>query len=61
MSASIIRFPARLSAAVWVLREGHAWLVTAGEHGWLHGDRRSAWADAIWLAENLALPIRSLS
>ena len=59
MTARIIRFPARNAAAIFVTpaREG-GWIVIAREHGWLHGDARSAFANARWLSENLALPIR---
>jgi hypothetical protein len=56
----VIRFPLRRVAAVLVVRErgGDGWLVLASDHGWLHGDRRSALQDAHWLAWNLGLPIR---
>jgi hypothetical protein len=30
-----------------------------GGHGWAHGQRESAEADARWLSENFGLPIRS--
>jgi hypothetical protein len=33
----------------------------ARDHGWLHGDRRSALEDAHWLAWNLGLPIREVA
>jgi hypothetical protein len=59
MSARLIRFPARHASCIWMLREGAAWLVLAGSHGWLHGDYHTARADAQWLARNLGLPIRS--
>ena len=61
-ASSIIRFPPRRSAAVWLMRarEG-GWLVLARGHGWLHGDRNSAIADAQWLAENYGLPIRNIA
>jgi hypothetical protein len=60
MTARVIRFPARNAAAIFVgeVPEG-GWIVIAREHGWLHGDARSAFADARWLSENLALPIRA--
>jgi hypothetical protein len=50
-SGRVIRFPGRRASAVFVsrAREG-GWLVTAGAHGWLHGDRARALADARWLA-----------
>ena len=58
MSNAIERFPMRRAACVRLLREGGAWLVLALEHGWLHGDRCAALADAQWLGRNLGLPIR---
>jgi hypothetical protein len=63
MTGAILRFPLRRAgAAVLVCREhdGAGWLVLARDHGWLHGDRRSALADAHWLRRNLGLPIREL-
>jgi hypothetical protein len=56
---NIVRFPARHTSCISVLREDAAWLVLAGPHGWLHGDDHTARADAHWLAQNLGLPIRS--
>ena len=60
--ATIIRFPSRRSAAVWLLpaHEG-GWLVVARGHGSLHGDQTTAREDAQWLAQNLDLPIREYS
>ena len=55
-SGRLVHFPAR---CVWTLGEDAAWLVRAGDHGWLHGDYHTARADAQWLAQNLGLPIRS--
>jgi hypothetical protein len=57
--SNIIRFPARNAAAIFVSEAAEGgWLVLARDHGWLHGDRRSALADAQWLARNLGLSIR---
>jgi hypothetical protein len=56
---NIVRFPARHASCIWILPENTAWLVLAGDHGWLHGDDHTARVDACWLAENLGLPIRS--
>jgi hypothetical protein len=56
-----IRFPMRVSRAVWVLADGPAWLVLAGDHGWLHGSRSEADRDARWLSLNLGLPIRAVA
>jgi hypothetical protein len=58
MTACILRFPPRRTAAIWVAPTDGGWLVLAGPHGWLHGDYCAALADARWLAANLALPIR---
>jgi hypothetical protein len=62
MTGAILRFSLRRTAAVLVCRErdGAGWLVCARDHGWMHGDRRSALTDAHWLAWNLGLPIREL-
>jgi hypothetical protein len=59
--AEIIRFPPRRSAAIFVheVAEG-GWIVLAQDHGWTHGDARSAFADARWLSRNLGLPIREV-
>jgi hypothetical protein len=56
--SSIERFPMRRSAVVWVLRDEDGWLVLGGDHGWLHSNYCSAIADASWMSQNLALPIR---
>ena len=61
MSARIIRFPPRRSSAIWILREGPVWLVLARGHGWLHGDRASAFREAHWLSQNLGVPIREVA
>jgi Bifunctional DNA primase/polymerase, N-terminal len=50
MFADIANFPMRRSLAVWICRDGPAWLVLAGNHAWLHGSRREARRDAQWLA-----------
>jgi hypothetical protein len=46
------------ASAIVIVREDCAWLVLAGEHGWLHGDRRAAQHDAEWLKANLDPPIQ---
>jgi hypothetical protein len=48
----------RAPVAVRITQQNKAWLVVVGAHGWLHGDERSALADARWLAGNFGLPIR---
>ena len=55
---SVVRFPPRRSAAVWILPDEGGWLVMARGHGWLHGNCTEALKDAFWLAKNLGLPIR---
>jgi hypothetical protein len=55
--ADIVPFPRR-SLAIWIARDGAAWLVLVGNHGWLFGSRREAEHDAQWLSRNLGLPIR---
>jgi hypothetical protein len=58
-SAAVIRFPMRCAACIRLMHEADgAWLVLAYSHGWLHGDRRAALADARWLGRNLGLPVR---
>jgi hypothetical protein len=57
-SSIVLRFPARRSACIWMLRDGPGWLVLAGENGWLHGSSVSALEDAGWLAKNFRLPLR---
>jgi hypothetical protein len=57
MSARILRFPARNVAAIFISEAAEGgWLMLARDHGWLHGDRRSALAQR--LAWNLGLPMR---
>jgi hypothetical protein len=57
MTAQIIRFPTQ-GVVIRKAPEG-GWLVLGERgNGWLHGDRRSAVADAQWLAWNLKLPVR---
>jgi hypothetical protein len=57
--SQLIRFPPRRVRAVIICRERDGgWLVIAGAHGWLFGDRAEAFAEALWLADNLGLPIQ---
>ena len=56
---NVIRFPSRRAAAIFVLpADDGLLLVQAGAHGWLHSDARDACRDAVWLSQNLGLPIR---
>jgi hypothetical protein len=52
--SNVVRFPTRNAAAIFIAKvvDGE-WLVLARDHGWLHGDRRAALADAHWLRWNL--------
>jgi hypothetical protein len=62
MTAAIVRFPARRIAAVWIMQTSEgAWLVLARGHGWLHGSRSDALANANWLAGNLGFLVREAS
>jgi hypothetical protein len=58
-SANVIRFPMRCAACIRLMREASGtWLVLAYSHGWVHGDRNTALADARWLSQNFGLPVR---
>jgi hypothetical protein len=59
--AAISRLPMRRSPAIWILRDGPAWLVLAREHGWLFGSRQEADREAGWLRSNLGLPVRAVT
>ena len=64
MSAAVVRFPPRHSAAVFICSEraGDGWLAIAGAHGWLCGSLSEARAVARWLSGNLGgLPVREVS
>jgi hypothetical protein len=58
MTARIISFPPRRSVSVRIMREAEAWLVICREHGWLHGSRDAALADANEIAEEFGFAIR---
>lgn len=48
----------RLLTAIYIARSAFGgWFVLSGDNAWLHGDRRSAVDDALWLSQNLGLPI----
>jgi len=58
-TASLIRFPARRAAAIFIVcADEGGWLALAGSHGWLFGSWHEAQAEATWLAGNLGIPIR---
>jgi hypothetical protein len=47
---TVVRFPPRRLAAVFVIREYPAWLVLLRSHGWVFGSRRDALIEAQALA-----------
>jgi hypothetical protein len=57
MMADILRFPERGPFAVRIEREDSAWLVVARDHGWLHGSRREALADAERIARGFGVVV----
>jgi hypothetical protein len=63
MTAAVVRFPLRRARSILIVRErdGGGWLVLQNEHGWLHGDRRAAIAEAQWLANNFGVPVREVA
>ena len=61
MTAQIIQFPPRGPFAVHIERAGAAWLVTCRDHAWLHGDQRTAVADAIEIARGFGVALQVAS
>ena len=59
MTAEIIHFPDRGPFVVRVEREGQAWFVICRDHGWAHGDRHEANADAVEIARGFGVPART--
>jgi hypothetical protein len=57
MSASILRFPPRRIVSIRVEREDDAWIVLARKHGWIHGSRAAAIADANELARGFGVTV----
>ena len=62
MSGVVMRFPPRRDCAIRVIRDRldgrrAGWLVLRQEHGWAHGDRTVAIADANWLADHHGEPV----
>jgi hypothetical protein len=58
-ATSILRFPPRRLAAVFLLETEDGWLVLAREHGWLHGDHAAALRDASEVAAGYGVRVRS--
>ena len=61
MTAQIIPFPQRGPFVVRVEREDAAWIVVCRDHGWLHGDKRAAIADAIEIASGFGVALQVAS
>jgi hypothetical protein len=61
MTARIIPFPPRGPFAVRIEREDQAWLVICREHGWVHGSRHEALADAAEIAAGFGVFIQEKS
>jgi hypothetical protein len=61
MTAQIIPFPsvAPFSCYVEIDRSGGGYLVICREHGWAHGDRNAANADAVEIARGFGVPART--
>jgi hypothetical protein len=57
MMAGIINFPERGPFAVRISREDSAWIVVARDHGWLHGSRHEAQADAERIAGSYGVAV----
>ena len=57
MTAQIIPFPARAPFSVYVKRIETCWLVIYRDHGWLHGDRGDAIADANYIAQGFGAAV----
>jgi hypothetical protein len=57
MTAPIISFPPRGPFAVYVKHIESCWLVLCRDHGWLHGDRLSAIADANSIAAGFGVTV----
>jgi hypothetical protein len=58
---NVVRFPMRRSPAAWITREGPAWLVIAGDHGWLFASRDEAHRKTRWLSRNRGYPIMAVA
>jgi hypothetical protein len=54
MSAHVVRLPIR--SCIWIIEDADdaPWLVLARSHGWAHGEKESAEADARWLGRSAA-------
>ena len=61
MTAHILEFPQRGPFSVRIERGDAAWIVTCRDHGWLHGDKRAAIADAIEIASGFGVALQVAS
>jgi hypothetical protein len=57
MTAHILKFPERGPFNVRVECEDTAWRVVARDHGWLHGSRHEALADAERIASGFGVAV----
>jgi hypothetical protein len=57
---TLVRFPPRRTAAIFICRDGDGWLAIAGAHGWLCSSLEDARREAKWLSRNFSLPIREV-
>jgi hypothetical protein len=57
MTARILKFPERGRFAVRIEHEDAAWLVICRDHGWLHGSRDTALADAKQIASGFGVAV----
>ena len=57
---TVVRFPARYIAAIFVIpAPSGGWLTIAPRgHAWLFGDFAQAISEARWLGENYGVPVR---
>jgi hypothetical protein len=60
-TARILPFPLRGPFAVRIEREPPAWLVICRDHGWLHGSREAALADAKRIAAGFGVAVHERS
>jgi hypothetical protein len=56
-ASKVIMFPARGPFAVHILRDRQCWLVVCRNHGWAHGNKRDAIANANDLARGFDVAV----